>query len=178
MKKLGVIASFLFALAATTVAGPKPALAQQPPNNDPTFVCVNDPNLANICVEILAFGYALEGNTKTVLQRDGSTRLSSSGGGISNITITKNFDTEFSPWLIMSAINGQGWQEVAIEVVTPGCVPESGCAAFRLQMSNVFVQSCETTVTNALGLSTEDLLTFVTEVCTFASDSVEIFFPQ
>lgn len=175
MKKLGVIASFLLILAATTVAGPKPAKALHGVMTGPfdISVCVN--GITSICFRVLSFGYTLEGNTQLATNRDGSTRLASKGGGISNVTITKAFETEFSPWLIMSAIDGTAWDQVSIVVwditISDNC--DSGdpheCTVFAVDMRNVFVASSDTSgapVDNA-----------ILEVTTFVADSAEVIFP-
>ena len=45
-------------------------------------------------------------------------------------------------------------------------------------MTNVFVQSCNTSVTNVIGETTnQDNLDFVVESCTFVADNADVLFP-
>ena len=180
MKNLGVIASFLLILVATTVAGPKPAKALHGVGTGPfdISVCVSSSGIGLIatCFRVLSFGYTLEGNTQLGTNRDGSISLASRGGSIGNVTITKAFDTEFSPWLIMSAISGQAWNQVLIVVwdttIAPGDCDTADphlCTVFAVDMRNVFVASSDTSGTPVYNA--------IYEVTTFVADSAEVTFP-
>jgi len=176
MKKWGIIASLLFVLAATTIIGPTPAAAASN-----VFACANEllykksknSFVIDGCIAIEAFGYSIDRDVQST-STGTSTKLESSTS-LGQVTITKFFEPEFSPWLIMSAITGGVWDELRIEVYTPGCVPggtDPGTGGpcdfvFQLALHNVAVQSVSSAVTSGGPIVQSFVLVFASQTFTF-----------